>query len=49
MQIEKNAYQRILNEIISLVEKSKKQLIIRANSALILTFWHIGNRVNKEI
>jgi len=49
MLIEKNSYQNILNEIISIVEKSKSQLVIQANSALTLTFWHIGNLIKTEI
>ncbi len=49
MPVEKNAYQKILNEIISIVEKSKNQLVVQANSALTLTFWHIGNRIITEV
>ncbi|HED37425.1 MAG TPA: DUF1016 family protein [Ignavibacteria bacterium] len=49
MLIEKNDYNKILNEIITIIENSKTQLIIQANSALTLTFWHIGNRINTEI
>ncbi len=49
MLIEKNSYQNILNEIISIVEKSKNQLVIQANSALTLTFWHIGNLIKTEV
>ena len=49
MLIEKNSYQNILNEIISIVEKSKSQLVIQANSALTLTFWHIGNLIKTKI
>jgi predicted nuclease of restriction endonuclease-like (RecB) superfamily len=42
-------YQNILNEIVSLVEKAKNQIIVQANSTLTLTFWHIGNKINTEI
>jgi predicted nuclease of restriction endonuclease-like (RecB) superfamily len=42
-------YQNILNEIVSLVEKAKNQIIVQANSTLTLTFWHIGNKINSEI
>ncbi len=49
MLIDKKAYQNILNEIISIVENSKNQLIIQANSVLTLTFWNVGNRIKKEI
>ena len=49
MLIDKKAYQNILNEIISIVENSKNQLIIQANSVLTLTFWNVGNQIKKEI
>ena len=42
-------YQNILNEIISIVEKAKDQVVIQANSTLIITFWYIGNRIKAEI
>jgi len=42
-------YQNILNEIISIVEKAKDQVVIQANSTLTITFWHIGNRIKAEI
>ena len=49
MLVEKETYKSILNEIISIVEKSKKQLVVQANSALTITFWHIGNRIKTEV
>ena len=49
MLIDKKAYQNILNEIISIVENSKNQLIVQANNVLTLTFWNVGNRIKKEI
>ena len=49
MLIDKNDYNKILNEIISLVEKSKSQLAVQVNSALTLTFWHIGKIINTEV
>ncbi len=49
MLVDKKAYQNILNEIISIVENSKKQLIVQANNVLTLTFWNIGNRIKKEV
>ena len=49
MLIDKKAYQNILNEIISIVENSKNQLVVQANSVLTLTFWNVGNRIKKEI
>ena len=49
MLIDKSKYQDILNEIVSIIEKSKTQLVVQANSTLTLTFWHIGNQIKKEV
>ena len=49
MLIDKSKYQNILNEIISIIENSKTQLVVQANSTLTLTFWHIGNQINNEV
>jgi predicted nuclease of restriction endonuclease-like (RecB) superfamily len=49
MLIDKTEYKNTLNEIVSIIEKSKKQIVIQANSALTLTFWHIGNQINTDI
>jgi len=49
MLIDKTEYQNIPKETISIVKKSKNQLVIQANSVLTLAFWYIGNRINKDI
>lgn len=49
MPIEKTKYQNILNDLISIVEKTKTQVAIQANSSLTLMFWHIGKRIQTEI
>ncbi len=49
MLLDQKNYNVILNEIISIIEKSKTQLVIQTNSTLTLTFWHIGNRIKTEI
>jgi predicted nuclease of restriction endonuclease-like (RecB) superfamily len=49
MLINKRGYNDILNEIVSIIEKSKNQLVVQANSTLTLTFWHIGNLINTNI
>jgi predicted nuclease of restriction endonuclease-like (RecB) superfamily len=49
MLINKRGYKDILNEIVSIIEKSKNQLVVQANSTLTLTFWHIGNLINTNI
>jgi predicted nuclease of restriction endonuclease-like (RecB) superfamily len=49
MLIDKKEYKSILNEIVSIIEKSKNQLVVQANSTLTLTFWYIGNQINTNI
>jgi predicted nuclease of restriction endonuclease-like (RecB) superfamily len=45
MPIEKIEYQNLLNELIAIIEKTKKQVVSYANSSLTVMFWHVGNRV----
>lgn len=39
----------LINELSQLIEQSRQQVISQANSTLSMLFWHIGNRINKEI
>lgn len=39
----------LLNELETLIEQSRQQLVLRANSALTMLFWHVGNRINQNI
>lgn len=39
----------LLNEISQLIEQSQQQVVSQANSTLTMLFWHVGNRINKEI
>jgi hypothetical protein len=41
--------QALFNELSQLIEQSQQQVVAQANSTLTLLFWHIGNRINKEI
>lgn len=45
----KNTEQALLNELSQLIEQSQHQVVSQANSTLTILFWHIGNRINKEI
>jgi len=45
MPIEKIEYQDLLNELIAIIEKTKKQVVSFANSSLTVMFWHVGNRI----
>jgi predicted nuclease of restriction endonuclease-like (RecB) superfamily len=39
----------LLNEISQLIEQSQQKVVLQANSTLTMLFWHVGNRINKEI
>ena len=41
--------QHLVEEISKLIEESQNQALIQANSTITLLFWHIGDRINKEI
>lgn len=45
MNLQKSDYQDLLLDLISLIEKTKSNIISYANSSLTILFWHVGNRV----
>ena len=45
MYLQKSEYQGLLSELISLVEKTKSNIVAYANSSVTVLFWHIGNRI----
>jgi len=45
MPVEKKEYQDLLNELIAIIEKTKKQVVSYVNSSLAVMFWHVGNRI----
>ncbi|HEY0299317.1 MAG TPA: PDDEXK nuclease domain-containing protein [Arachidicoccus sp.] len=45
----KTTEKSLVNELSKLIDRSKEQVVIQANSALTLLFWDIGTRINKEI
>jgi len=49
MSIKKSEFKNILNDIILIVEKTKTQVGVQANSSLTIMFWHIGKRIQTEI
>lgn len=49
MSIQKLSYQNILNDLISIVEETKVQIDIQANSSLTIMFWQLGKRIKSEI
>jgi predicted nuclease of restriction endonuclease-like (RecB) superfamily len=45
MSIEKTEYKNLLNELVTLIEKTKTQVISNINSSVSILFWHVGNRI----
>ena len=45
MSIKKVEYQDLLSEVVTLIEKTKYQVVSYANSSLTILFWHIGERI----
>jgi predicted nuclease of restriction endonuclease-like (RecB) superfamily len=39
----------IFTEIKTLIEQSKQDIAVTVNSAMTMLYWHIGNRINREI
>ena len=39
----------LLNELSQLIEQSKKQISVQANSVLTILFWQIGHKINQNI
>ena len=39
----------LLSEIRPLIDSSKAQVAIAVNSTMTLLYWHIGERINREI
>ena len=39
----------LLIELSQLIEQSKQQVAVQANSAVTILFWQVGNRINQDI
>ena len=49
MKLQNSGDLTIVDDIIRIIEKTKSQLVVQANSALTVMYWHIGKRINTEI
>ncbi len=49
MEIRNSYNSTILSDIINIIEKTNSQLVVQANSALTVMYWHIGKRITSEI
>jgi len=41
--------EKLFAELSQLIEQSRQQVIMYANSTLTVLFWQVGNRINNEI
>ena len=39
----------LLSELRQIIDKGKQQVAVQVNSALTLTYWHIGKRINQDV
>lgn len=39
----------LIREIKTLIEQGRRQAVAAVNSALTLTYWHVGRRINEEL
>ena len=49
MKIEELGYKGILDDIVSIIEETRNQIAIQANSSLTVMFWKVGERIKREI
>jgi hypothetical protein len=49
MLTDESNYENILEDLISIVENTKNQVAIQANSSLTIMFWQIGKRIQSDI
>lgn len=49
MKAKKDIEHNLFQELSQLIEQSQQQVVAQANSTLTLLFWHVGNRINKNI
>ena len=48
MEIEKSN-NRLINDLVALIEEGKNQLAYAANATMTITYWNIGKRINKLV
>lgn len=49
MKVLQNNDNTLFADIRQMIEETKKQLAVKVNSAMTLMYWHIGDRINREI
>lgn len=49
MKLQKTEYKDLLLDLVSLVENTRTNIAVFANSSLTILFWHIGSRIQTQI
>ena len=44
-----NKHNSLLSELRQIIGKGKLQVAVQVNSALTLTYWHLGKRINQDV
>lgn len=39
----------LLNEVCQIIDTTKQQVAVNVNSAMTMMYWHIGNRINRDV
>lgn len=45
---ELNKHNNLLSELRKIINKGKQKVAVQVNSALTLTYWHVGKRINQD-
>lgn len=45
---ELNKHNNLLSELREIINKGKQKVAVQVNSALTLTYWHVGKRINQD-
>jgi len=48
-EISQQSEQTLFNDLSQLIEQSKKNVIVQANSVMTMLFWNMDKRINKDI
>lgn len=48
-QMMHNSENKIISDIRNLIEQSRHQVAVAVNTGMTLMYWHIGERINREI
>lgn len=50
MEQVKNSFENIvLSDIRTLIEQTRKQVAVTVNAGMTMMYWHIGERINREV